>query len=269
MGELDLQGETLQIPYGIAVNSKGLIAVADHSGHCILIFDKEGKYLRKFGSKGENAGQFNNPAGVTYLNDDEILVADELNHRIQRFNVHTGNDVKTFGKLGTGEGEFQQPLSVCMDGEGRVVVADCINNRIQVFTKDGEPVFRFGDSGPEKLYSPYGCIFHQNKFIVSDRGNHCLKMFDCSGKFLRKIGEQGQGNGQLNHPWGLCVEKGGNHHKILVCDRYNGRIVQCVVEGSFTGKTVSELQRPTRIATTPDGRILVTDWSAKKIYILK
>ena len=159
VGELDLQGETLQIPYGIAVNSKGLIAVADHSGHCILIFDKEGKYLRKFGSKGENAGQFNNPAGVTYLNDDEILVADELNHRIQRFNVHTGNDVKTFGKLGTGEGEFQQPLSVCMDGEGRVVVADCINNRIQVFTKDGEPVFRFGDSGPGKTLQPLWMYF--------------------------------------------------------------------------------------------------------------
>ena len=144
---------------------------------------------------------------MTYLNDDEILVTDELNHRIQRFNVHTGNVVKTFGKLGTGEGEFQPPLSVCMDGEGRVVVADCINNRIQVFTKDGEPVFRFGDSGPEKLYSPYGCIFHQNKFIVSDRGNHCLKMFDCSGKFLRKIGEQGQGNGQLNHPWVCALRK--------------------------------------------------------------
>ena len=269
VGELDLKGQTLTHPDGIAVNSKGLIAVADFHGHCILIFDKHGKYLRKFGYKGENAGQFNSPSGVTYLNDDEMLVAEELNHRIQRFNVQTGNVVKTFGKKGTGEGEFRNPLSVCMDREGRVVVADCYNNRIQVLTKDGEPLFQFGDSGPEKLNEPTGCIFHQNKFIVSDCWNNYLKIFDHSGEFLRKIGEQGEGDMQLNWPRGLCVEKCGNHHNILVCDSYNGRIVQFSVEGSFTGKTVTELQEPGGIATTPDGRILVTDWRAKKIYTLK
>ena len=51
--ELNLKGETLQNPVGIAVNSKGLIAVVNCSGHCILIFDREGKYLRKLGCKGE------------------------------------------------------------------------------------------------------------------------------------------------------------------------------------------------------------------------
>ena len=156
-----------------------------------------------------------------------------------------------------------------MDREGRVVVADCYNNRIQVLTKDGEPLFQFGDSGPEKLNEPTGCIFHQNKFIVSDCWNNYLKIFDHSGEFLRKIGEQGEGDMQLNWPRGLCVEKCGNHHNILVCDSYNGRIVQFSVEGSFTGKTVTELQEPGGIATTPDGRILVTDWRAKKIYTLK
>ena len=100
VGELDLKGKVLQNPYGIAVNSKGLIAVTDWNGHCILTFDKKGKYLRKFGSEGENTGQFNHPTGVTYLNDDHILVADEGNHRIQKFNVHTGNLVKGFGKYG-------------------------------------------------------------------------------------------------------------------------------------------------------------------------
>ena len=116
VGELDLKGEILRTPNGIAVNSKGLIAVTDQFGHCILIFDKEGKYLQKFGSKGKNAGQFNHPAGVTYLNDDHILVVEVVNHRIQQFNVHTGNFVKAFGKYGTGEGEFQYPEGVCMDG---------------------------------------------------------------------------------------------------------------------------------------------------------
>ena len=269
VGELDLKDEILKSPFGIAVNSKGLIAVTDRDGHYILTFDKEGKYLRKFGSKGKNAGQLNHPTGVTYLNDDHILVADDENHRIQQFNVHTGNFVKTIGKEGRGKGELLYPKGVCMDVEGRVAVADWGNNRIQVFTEDGEPVFTFGDSGLEKLTCPIGCIFHQNMFIVSDGENNCLKIFDRSGKFLRKIGEKGKGDEQLNWPWGLCIEKCGDHHNILVCDSKNNRIVQFSVEGSFTGKTVSRLRDPTEIATTPDSRMLVIDYQGEKIYILK
>ena len=157
-----------------------------------------------------------------------------------------------------------------MDREGRVVVADHCNDRIHIVTKDGEPVSKFGGSGPGKLNRPIGCIFHQNKFIVSDCDDNCLKIFDHSGKFLRKIGEQGEGDRQLSWPWDLCVDKCGSHQNILLCDRNNGRIMQFSVDGSFTGKAVTAfIQEPIGIATTPDGRILVTDWSARKIYILK
>ena len=271
VGELDLKGARLRTPSGIAVSSKGLIAVADYDSHRIVIFDKDGKYLQKFGCKGKNVGQLNSPSDVTFVNDGEILVADELNQRIQQFNINTGKVVRTFGNQGTGEGELQDPGSVCMDGQGRVVVADCSNNRMQIFTKEGEPVLSFGTNGPEKLNRPTGCIFLENTFIVSDAKNHCLKIFDISGKFLRKIGEQGKDDGQLlqQHPQGLCVEKVGNHHNILVCDRNNKRIVQYTVEGLLTGKTVADLLNPVRIAPTPDHRILVSDFRAKKIYILQ
>lgn len=67
----------------------------------------------------------------------------------------------------------------------------------------------------------------------------------------------------------LCVEKSGNHHNILVCDYNNKRIVQFTMEGSFTGKTATNLQSPVGIAATPDGRVLVSDGNAKKIYILQ
>ena len=270
VGELDLKGENPQRPRGIAVNSKGLIAVADSERNCILIFDQKGNFVRKLGCFGENHRQFNGPEGLTYLNDDEILVADELNHRIHQFNVQTGNFVKSFGKRGTGEGELKNPVSVCMDGEGHVIVADCLNNRIQFLTKDDKPVLKFGDSGSEKLNRPTGCIYHKNMFIVSDNWNHCLKVFsDSSGKFLYKIGERGKADGQLSYPWGLCVEKYGNRQNLLVCDRCNGRIQQFTLEGCFTGKTVTGLQKPMHMATTPDGRILVSDFATKKIFVLK
>ena len=269
VGEVEIKGETLVKPFGIAVNSKGQIAFSDYDKNCILITDKEGNCVRKVGCYGNNAGQLYRPIDVTYLNDDNILVADERNHRIQQFNVQTGNSVKSFGKKGTGDGEFQNPNSVCVDEEGRVIVADFYNNRIQVLSQDGEPLFQFGNSGPEKLSNPRSCIYHESKFIVSDRGNNCLKVFDNTGKFLYKIGEEGQGDGQLKRPHGLCLQKCGNHHNLLVCNRVNGRVDQFTVDGCFTGKTVVKLKDPTIITTTPDGLILVTDHKTKKIHILK
>ena len=269
IGKLDVQGEMLQGPAGIAVNSKGVIAVADSVGHCILVFDETGKFVRKIGSYGDKDGQLKNPADVTFVNDDEILVADECNHRIQQLNVQTGNFVKSFGKKGSGDGEFKNPVSVCITSDGRfIVVADFNNSRIQVFTMDGEPVFKFGDSGPERLDHPTDCVCYEEKFIVTDKSNNCVKVFDGKGQFLYKFGEKGNGDGQLNLPFGLCVDK---HKNVFFCDKGNNRIQQFTVEGTFTGKTNTNIKFrwPWSVAPMLDDRILVTDYKGKEVYILK
>jgi len=93
VGELNLklfQGDELHDLRGIAVNTIGEIAVSDYKGHCVYIFDKEGNCIRKIGRQGENSGQLHHPYGVTYLNDNEILIADQWNHRIQQVDVQTG-----------------------------------------------------------------------------------------------------------------------------------------------------------------------------------
>ena len=273
VGQLLLRGEIPKSPNSIAVNSKGTIAVSDDEEHCILMFDEDGNVVGKFGSYGEGPGQLHCPAGLTFLNDVELLVVDNFNHRIQQFNVQTGNLVKSFGKTGTGDGEFQDPEGIFLNDEGRVIVADYNNNRIQVLDKDGKFMFKFGDDFGEDfgdLYGPTACIYHKNKFIVSDSENHCLKVFDKTGKFLeREIGGKGKADGQFSTPEGLCVNKYGDHQNLLVCDRNNGRIQQFTMEGRFIGKTIVKLRDPKAIATTPDGRILVCDGKDKKIHILK
>ena len=269
VGELDLklfQGTELKTPSGIAVNTKGNIAIVDYKGHCVYILDKEGNCLRKIGSRGRNAGQFNRPCGVTYLNDNEILIADTENSRIQHVDVQTGTFVKNFGKRGTAKGEFSFPYDVCLDEQHRIVVTEYGNHRIQVITQQGETISIIGNSGPEKLNRPTSCIPHKNMFLVSDEDNHCIKVFDQSGTFLYKFGKQGKQDGQFNWPYGLLVDRSSN---ILVCDNNNDRVQQFTLDGRFTGKTITHLPDPAGIATTPDGRILVTSHEAKKVYILK
>lgn len=90
ISKLELKGEIPKQPIGIAVNSQGLIAVADIHKHCIFIFGEKGDFLRTLGCYGKKPGQLSSPVGVTFLNDDEILVADALNHRVQQFNVKIG-----------------------------------------------------------------------------------------------------------------------------------------------------------------------------------
>ena len=263
--ELHLQNETLQKPTGIAVSSKGLIAIADYGKNCILICDKEGTILRQVGCKGDDPRQLKCPTDVTFINDDEILVADELNHRVQQFNVHSAqNFVNSFGMYGTQDGNFKNPVSVCMDEEGRVIVSDFNNHRVQVLTRDGVPMLIFGDSGPEKLNNPVGCVYYKNMFIVADSLNSCLKVFNSSGNLLHKIGRKGNKDGQFLRPYGVCVDQHGN---ILVSDRESGYVQQFTIEGRFTGKTVTKLTWPWGMATMPDGRILVCDHSGKVLFL--
>ena len=192
VGELEVElfrGNTLEWLYGIAVNKEGQIVVTDNLGNCVYIFDKDGSCLRKIGSKGSNTGEFQHPEGISFLNDNEVLIADYGNNRIQRLNIHTGTMVKSFGRKGKEKGELNNPVDVTVDDEERIIVTECGNHRIQVMSKEGESIFTFGDKGPEKLHHPTCCILYKNIFLVSDGDNHCIKAFDQSGTFLYQFGK--------------------------------------------------------------------------------
>ena len=61
--------------------------------------------------------------------------------------------------------------------------------------------------------------------IVSNYGNHCIRVLDMSGHLLHtydKERQRGQGDGQLNYPWGMCTDPGA---LIIVGDTYNYRVM--------------------------------------------
>ena len=254
-GELDLTNFSdaeLKGPFGIALNAEGTMAVSDHYGHSVYVFDSEGTFLRKI-------GQFQQPVDVVFVNDEEILVSDHGDHRIYQYNTRTGLFIKAFGK-----GGFNNPVGLSVDDKEQIVVSDFGNNRIKVLTKDGENIFTFGDIGPEKLLHPLSCVSHKNRFFVSDHS--CIKVFDQAGQFLYKFGSKGTENEQFSRPSGLHIDR---HDCLLVCDQESGRFQKFSLEGRFIGKcTTPGLENLNGVAEMPDGRILVTSTNYKKVYII-
>ena len=76
--------EMLSKPWGVAVNERNEIAVSETGNHRIQVFSSNGNLIRSFGRKGDNQGELNWPAGITFHNDN-IIVVDSFNHRVQLF----------------------------------------------------------------------------------------------------------------------------------------------------------------------------------------
>lgn len=93
----------------------------------------------KFGSLGPSKGQFNAPHGFCLGLEEEIIVADTNNHRIQIFEKN-GTFKFQFGVPGKDEGQLWYPRKVAvMRSSSRFVVCDRGNerSRMQIFTKNG------------------------------------------------------------------------------------------------------------------------------------
>lgn len=93
----------------------------------------------KFGQLGPAKGQFNSPHGFCLGVDEEIVIADTNNHRIQVFEK-SGEFKYQFGIPGREEGQLWYPRKVTvMRSSGKFVVCDRGNerSRMQIFNKNG------------------------------------------------------------------------------------------------------------------------------------
>jgi streptogramin lyase len=99
------------------------------------------------GSTGSGNGQFNSPADVEVEpGTGELLIADQNNNRIQRFNSK-GAYLSQFGTTGSADGQFKSPRSVAIDANGHIWVADSGNHRVQKFTANGTYLRKCGSQG--------------------------------------------------------------------------------------------------------------------------
>ena len=59
--------------------------VCDSDNHRIQLFEPDGKFLAKFGTKGKGKGEFKKPIKAAVLRDGKIIVSDFHNHTIHVF----------------------------------------------------------------------------------------------------------------------------------------------------------------------------------------
>ena len=180
-------------PWGVAVDKEQLI-VAEHYSYCITVYDKEGKKIRSFGSKGTKDGQFTDPCGVAVTNDGHILVTD--NHRLQKLTPE-GCCVMSVGSSERGSGplQFDNPVGIAIHPTtGQIFVADHGNHRIQVINGDFtyshsigrlytdlEVLQQFGNRGRSPRF-PNCCNTDKevcNRFILRSIVTHVAALFSC------------------------------------------------------------------------------------------
>ena len=181
-------------PWGVAVNQRGEVIVAESSGHCVTIFNPIGEKLQSFGSMGSGHGQFKDPRGVAVDDDGNILVADLYNHRIQKLTIDR-KFITAVGKEGREPLEFRYPFSVAFHPKSKkLYVADYSNHRIQILNPDLTFSSSFGSegSGDGQFQYPWDvtCDSTGNVY-VADTSNHRIQVFTAEGRFLRKFGKQG------------------------------------------------------------------------------
>ena len=256
-------------PWGVAVNERDEIAVTDNDNNRIQVFSSDGTYLRSFGTKGAKQGEFNFPVGIAFDNNGHIVVVDSDNHRVQVFSEQ-GEFLNRFGGKGNLDHQLQDPYGLSIDSDGNYIVADSTNKLIKIFSPSGQFLSKIGGDG--SFTFPCHCVQYDNHLIVSDSDEHCIKIFDYYGNFWYKFGKKGKGNGELNGPRFLSVNKAGH---LMVCDSMNHRIQVFELSGKFItkfgtrGSGIGEFNGQFSTAVLSDGRIVVTDYWNDRIQIFQ
>ena len=113
-------------PTAVAIDSKGNVYVADEWLNRISMFDADGEWLGKWGTKGTGDGELDGPSGMAFDADDNLYIVDSKNNRVQKF-TGDGQFIAKFGTTGSGDGELNLPWGISIDKDGNVFIADWVD----------------------------------------------------------------------------------------------------------------------------------------------
>ena len=259
IGERAIEGLQLCQPWGLTANDSNEIFVSDMSNNRIVVFNENGEFIRSFGKNSLNCpnGVLCDNMGrifVTSRNDNKILVFGQSGEYISAF--HNGNSLS-------------EPRGISFDADRNLIVCDTGNKCVRFFSPDGNI---FKTIAASRLRIPLNCVCHKGKLFVSDRGAHLIKVYNRNGRFLYEFGTYGTGDGELNNPTGLAVDKMGH---LLVCSLHNHRVQVFTLDGKFVakfgeyGKELGQMNSPSSVSVLKSGRIVVCEFENNRLQIFQ
>ncbi len=183
---------------GVATDAAGNALVLNRGGHPVIVFDREGRFLRSWGED-----VFVRPHGITIGPDDAIYCVDDFGHAVYKFTPE-GELLLTLGEVGrrsdTGAttidyrtirqsaGPFNMPTNLALSPSGEIYVADGYGNaRVHRFAPDGRLISSWGapGAGPGEFHVPHGIAVDRHGTVaVADRENSRIQFFTPAGEYL-------------------------------------------------------------------------------------
>ena len=186
---------TFGLSYGIFLDNYAYLYVSDTANDRILRFPPNSTsgtsavVVAGTGTGGAGASQLNGPYRIFVDDDQNIYIADTLNHRIQMwvYGACSGVTVAGTGTSGTTDSQLSSPTSVIIDANQYMYVADQSNNRIQRWAPgacSGQCLVgcsRLTGAGSNLLNNPQSVVFDsQGALYVSDGSQHRVQKFAIS-----------------------------------------------------------------------------------------
>lgn len=210
-------------------------------------------YHCKFGEFGVMEGQFTEPSGVAVNAQNDIIVADTNNHRIQIFDKE-GRFKFQFGECGKRDGQLLYPNRVAVvRTSGDIIVTErSPTHQIQIYNQYGQFVRKFGAN---ILQHPRGVtVDNKGRIVVVECKVMRVIIFDQTGSVLQKFGC----SKHLEFPNGVVVN---DKQEIFISDNR----AHCVKVFSYEGTYLRQIggegitNYPIGVGINAAGEILIAD----------
>ena len=235
-------------PAGIALDSSGNIYCSEEFQNKIFIFNEDGEEIGSWGEAGSGQGQLNGPSGLAVDGDDNLLVVDARNNRIQKFTAG-GEYIATIG-----EGQLDSPWGIGLDSDGNIYVADWGNSCVRKYSADGAPLLTFGgpdlDNGADLNHPSSVAVDSEGDVYVADWGNKRIQIYAPDGAVITAL-------------HGDAVEFSNWAAEVINSNPDAQKAYRRVKDRT----TLGLFERPVGMAIDSEDRIIVTDSTRGRLQI--
>ena len=238
-------------PWGIAINSKQQLVVAEAGGKKISIMERDGERVQTI--ECEN---LRSPRGVATGSDGTIYVTDTTTDSLFKFSGD-GNLCKTVRAL-----NFPFFVKIIQD---QVYVSDCNKNQVEIFDMDCEAIGHISICTSESP-GPKDIAEHEGKLYVATN-QHKICVYECNpnGEFIDQLRTSVV---PFSNLMGMAFDNAGYLFQ-CVCKTGVGGIYAFTSNGeSVSSFGLGLVNAPAGIAIDEDGFVYVCDYITEgSIYV--